>query len=227
MKRRLVWMVIAVCQIVQSLSAAEERYDPKRWEEAIQAFEKQDAEQFPPEDAILFTGSSSIRMWDLKTWFPELKAINRGFGGSHIEDSIYYADRIVLPYRPRIVLLYAGDNDIAGGKSPERVAADFKTFVKAVHKTLPDTRIGFICIKPSIRRWNLIEPMRKANRLIQDFTKTDKRLFYIDIDTPMIGEDGRPKADLFLDDGLHLNEAGYRLWSEIVKRTLATNDPKP
>jgi len=156
-------------------------------------------------------------MWKLDDHFAELPVINRGFGGSQIADSIQFADRILLPYEPRIVVLYAGDNDVAAGKTPERVLADYRLFVKTVHDRLPKTRIVFIAIKPSIARWRLVEKMRKANSLIRAVTKEDERLSFVDIDTPMIGDDGQPRKDLFLKDGLHLNADGYKLWASLVK----------
>ena len=191
-----------------------------RWEGAIRAFEKADAENPPEKGGVLFIGSSSIRMWDLPRYFPDLAATNRGFGGSQVADSLRYADRILLPYAPRTVVLYAGDNDVAAGKSPEQVADDFRRFVEKVHGRLPDTRVVYIAIKPSLARWKLVEPMRRANRLIHDQTEKSPHLAFVDVDGPMIGADGKPRRELFLDDGLHLNDAGYRLWTSLVRPAL-------
>ncbi len=199
------------------LLSAEKEEVQNKWEETIEKFEKQDQSNPPPENAILFLGSSSIRGWDLDKYFPKRKMINRGFGGSHIADSVEYAHRIVLPYKPRIIVFYAGDNDIAAGKSPNTVLNDFKEFVKIVHEELPETRIVFIAIKPSIKRWQLAEKMREANALIKGFIKRDQRLYFVDIDTPMIGKDGHPRKELFIEDGLHLNHKGYKLWTKLVK----------
>ena len=200
-----------------SQEPAREGKAANRWEGAIQRFEQQDRESSSPKNAILFVGSSSIRMWDLPKCFPDLNVVNRGFGGSQIADSLEFAPRIVLPYRPRIIVFYAGDNDINAGKTPEQVLRDFKAFVKIVRATLPETRIRFIAIKPSVQRWHLVDKMREANALILRFIEADDRLAYVDIDKPMIGEDGKPRAALFLADGLHLNEAGYRLWTSLVR----------
>ena len=136
-----------------------------KWEPKIRAFEESDRERPPPKGAVLFVGSSSIVGWDLPKYLPDLQVINRGFGGSQIADSTHFAERIIIPYKPRIVVLYAGDNDIAAGKRPERVWADFKAFVAKVHADLPEARIVFIAIKPSIARWKLVEKMRRANRM--------------------------------------------------------------
>ncbi len=197
--------------------AAEARADGEnRWESKIRQFEARDKEQMPPSEGILFVGSSSIVGWDVEKCFPGLPVINRGFGGSQIADSIHFADRIIVPYRPKVVVLYAGDNDVAAGKSPDRVVADYRRFVAKVHEALPETRIVFVAIKPSLRRWNLVDKMREANRRIRRIAEKDERLALVDVDAPMIGDDGKPRAKLFRRDGLHLNAAGYKLWSALV-----------
>ena len=194
---------------------------PAKWEAEIKAFEAADRTNPPPHNAIVFVGSSSIQMWKtLAQDFPEYKVINRGFGGSAIADSVAFAERIVLPYRPRMVVLYAGDNDIAAGKPPEQVAADFKVFVRKIQTALPKTRIAFIAIKPSPSRWNLVEKIKAANRMIESFCRRDERLIYIDVFQAMLGADGRPRAELFVEDRLHMNAAGYALWTELIKPRL-------
>ena len=195
------------------VSAAEEN----RWEKAIQAFERQDAENPPPKGEIVFIGSSSIRMWKTSEDFPEFRIINRGFGGSQTADSVEFADRIAIPYAPRLIVLYAGDNDISAGKSPEQVLEDTKAFFDLVHDALPNTRIAYLSIKPSLSRWNLVEKMRAANALIRAHTETDPRLQFVDIDAPMIGGDGKPRKELFIQDGLHLSREGYDLWNSIIR----------
>ena len=188
------------------------------FEKEIVAFEQADAARPPSPGGIVFVGSSSIRLWKtLEQDFADLPVINRGFGGSQVADSVRYADRIVLPHRPKTVVLYAGDNDIAGGKSPEQVFSDFKAFVNRIHRALPDTRVLYIAIKPSIARWHLVDKIRESNRLIDDYTRTDARFGYIDTFTPMLGPDGQPRADLLVDDGLHLNADGYALWTSLVR----------
>ncbi len=205
---------LALCR--GALGAEPPKPKENRWEPKIRQFEAQDKKQMPPADGILFVGSSSIVGWKLEQCFPDLPVINRGFGGSQIADSVHFAERIVLPYRPKIIVLYAGDNDVAAGKSPQRVLADYQQFVKTVHDTLPNTRIVFIAIKPSLRRWHLVDKMRKANGLIRAVTEEDDRLAYVDIDKPMIADDGKPRKELFKADGLHLNAEGYKLWTSLV-----------
>ncbi|CAN5652058.1 SGNH/GDSL hydrolase family protein [soil metagenome] len=189
----------------------------RQLEPAIKTFEEADKNESPTKGAVLFIGSSSISLWkSLAEDFPRARVINRGFGGSHIEDCIDFADGIVFRHRPRLIVLYAGDNDIESGKSPAGVLEDFKKFVALVHQKLPRTRIAFISIKPSPARWHLANKVREANRLIRNFTEHDRNLDYIDVFSPMLGKDGNPRAELFVEDRLHLNGAGYRLWRSIV-----------
>lgn len=200
-------------------SAEGEAKNPSlRWEKDIAKFRAADAEEKPAEGGVVFVGSSSIKLWDLPKYFPgrEEELINRGFGGSKIEDSVYYADQIVTPLKPRTVVFYAGDNDINAKYSPERVAADFQRFTTKIHDELPETKVVFIAIKPSISRWKIVENVRAANRLIAEICAADERLVFVDVDGPMIGEDGTPDPKLFVKDGLHLSDAGYKLWVSLV-----------
>ncbi len=191
--------------------------EANRWEEAIRQFEEWDSKNTYASDAVLFVGSSSIRMWRTRDCFAALPVINRGFGGSQICDVNYFAHRIVLPYRPKVIVFYAGDNDIAAGKSPQDVFDGYRQFVKLVHDKLPKTRIIFVSIKPSGSRWSLWPEMKKANLMIKEFCEKDGRLFFFDAATPLLGDDGKPNAELFLSDQLHLNSKGYRIWTERLR----------
>lgn len=188
-----------------------------RWAKDMAAFEQQDQQKPSLPGGIVFVGSSSIRLWDLERSFPGMKIVNRGFGGSQIADSVRHADLLVVRHKPRTVVMYAGDNDIAGGKTPQDVADDFKAFVGKVHAALPQARIAFIAIKPSIQRWALIAKVREANGLIRRYAGTDDRLAFIDVDGPMLGWNEQPRKDLFVDDGLHLSAKGYELWNALVR----------
>lgn len=194
--------------------------DPNRFSEQIESFEEWDSKNAVPARPVLFMGSSSIRLWRTRESFPDLPVINRGFGGSHISDVIHFADRIVLPYRPEVIVFYAGDNDVAGGKSPLRVFGDYCRFVALVHAAMPETRFVFITIKPSGRRWSLWPDMKKANDLIRSFSQGNERLFFADLATPLLGGDGRPMGRLFLDDRLHLNVQGYAAWTRALRPVL-------
>ncbi len=138
----------------------------------------------------MFAGSSSIRLWDVEKYFPGLTIINRGFGGSQLSDLVRYADRIVIAYKPRIVVVYAGDNDIYGGATSEQVAIRFEQFVRTVRAALPEVRIIFIGIKPSLQRWTVVERMRLANGLIRGFAGHDDNIAFVDVDQAMLGWDG-------------------------------------
>ncbi|MBI1311246.1 hypothetical protein GC176_08055 [bacterium] len=206
-------------------SKSEEPANPSaRWEATIQKFEQQDETNPPPKNHILFVGSSSIRRWKLDKSFPDLQPINRGFGGSEIADSIDFADRLILKHQPRVVVLYAGDNDLAKGKSPERVTADFEEFVATIHKALPETKIVFIAVKPSLARWKLIEKIREANAAVKAICEQNDRLEFVDVDAPMLGDDGTPRPELFLKDGLHMTEAGYEIWANLVRPHIVPQD---
>lgn len=188
-----------------------------RFADEIAAFEAMDRQSPPPAGTVLFVGSSSIRMWpSLEEDFLNLPVLNRGFGGSELEDVLDHVDRLVIRYRPRIIVLYEGDNDLAGGKKPERVLADLKAFVDTVRAELPRTRIAFLSIKPSLARWHLIDRIRSANELIRAYSLAEERLDYIDVFTPMLRPDGAPRSELFAEDGLHMNEQGYALWREVI-----------
>ena len=210
-----VWLLAMLAVWLASGATAQEAA-PDKWEREIAAFEAKDKESPPPQDGIVFIGSSSIRRWDLKKSFPELPAINRGFGGSQLADSVKYVPRIVIPCRPKTVVLYAGDNDIPSGKSPQQIAADYAAFVKAVRGQLPETRIIFLAIKPSPSRWKFYEQQQSANRLIREQCEAGKNLVFVDLVKPMLGGDGMPQADLFVKDQLHLSEAGYALWAKVL-----------
>ena len=191
--------------------------DADRWEPEIRSFEAADRERRPEPGGAVFVGSSSIRLWStLARDFPEAGIVNRGFGGSELSDVVRYADRLILPHRPALVMVYGGDNDIANGKTPERVLADFQALVRGVHRELPDTRLGFISIKPSPARWHLRETVQRANALIRDFAARDPRLLYVDVHTPMLGPGGLPRDELYVQDRLHMTPAGYEIWKSAI-----------
>ena len=194
--------------------------DP-RYEKEVGAFEALDRTNPPARGQILFVGSSTIVDWDPATYFPDLKIINRGLWGSALIDTVRLVDRIVLPYQPRLVVLYAGDNDIDGGQTSEDVTVQFERFVRAVHARLPQTRIVFIGIKPSPQRWLTIDRARETNERIRTLASRDDRVAYLDVDGPMLGWDEKPRKELFLSDGLHLSPQGYQLWSILLRPLLA------
>lgn len=192
------------------------------WESDIAAFEESDLVMTHPEKGrILFIGSSSIRMWhSLEQDFPGYNVMNRGFGGSWISDSTHFINRIVLPYAPEVIILYAGENDLAAGLPAGQVAADFERFVGEVRRALGDVHIAFISMKPSPSRWALADQKREGNRLIEDITRTSETLSFINVFDEMLGPDGSPQEELFVGDRLHMNETGYAIWTAIVNHHL-------
>jgi lysophospholipase L1-like esterase len=212
---RLVW----ICSLLLVLGLDLHGQEPgnSKWEKDISRFEAVDKTHPPPKGAILFIGSSSIRMWNtLATDFPEHKVINRGFGGSEIADSVRFAERIVVPYAPKRIIMYAGGNDIHAGRTPEQVLSDFKAFVERVHREMPETRVTFISIAPNPARWAEVERVKSANRLIEQYTRSNPKLSFIDVFSRMLGEDGKPLPDIYLPDKLHMNPKGYALWASII-----------
>jgi len=195
------------------------------FESDIKAFEVTDRTLRSPTPRIVFIGSSSIRMWDtLAKDFPQHRVVNRGFGGSYIADSTYFADRILPPHKPALIVMYAGANDIDHGNTPQMVAADFKAFAAKVWSSSPSTVIAFIAIAPNPARWQQVDGVRKSNKLIAAYCETDPRLKFIDIFPLMLGADGKPRPELFLEDGLHMSRKGYDLWIPPVKTVLDTLD---
>ena len=190
--------------------------DPHRFDDAIAAFEAADKASMPEPGKVLFLGSSSIRRWDTARAFPEIDSINRGFGGSQTSDCIYFFDRIVLPYKPKVIVLYEGDNDIGAGKSTEQVVKDFQTFAKQVRVKLPGTKIVYIPIKPSIKRASLWNKMENVNQEVQTMAAIRKGLYYADIATPMLATGSPPDESLFAKDGLHLSDKGTALWASVI-----------
>jgi lysophospholipase L1-like esterase len=189
-----------------------------RWDAAFAAFAADDEAHPHPAGGVLFVGSSSIRLWsDLERQFNDLPVvIKRGFGGSQLSDCVRNLSRLVLRYRPHTVLVYAGDNDLAAGSSPNEVMRRFTAFVDGVHRELPDTRIFYISIKPSPARIALLPQIRQTNALIRDYADREGEVDYIDVFTPMLDGSGRPRPELFRGDALHLNADGYALWKKVI-----------
>jgi len=192
-----------------------------RWEAEIAKFEAADKTTPPPKDAVLFVGSSSIRLWDLKKSFPDVAAINRGFGGSQMSDAARHARRLINVYKPRLIVLYEGDNDLQSKRTPEQVAADFDTLLKTVRADLPTTPMLVIGCKPSPSRWTLIEQQRATNRLLAERCTKDGHAQLLDWEKSLLGTDGQPRPELFRPDRLHLNEDGYKIWNDLLKPHLA------
>jgi lysophospholipase L1-like esterase len=215
-------LTILLTFLLLSFGAHAKGPDHSQWESDIQAFEASDRANPPPAHAVLFIGSSSIRFWkSLASDFPNYRVINRGFGGSDMDDATAFADRIVAPYKPAAIVVYAGDNDLQNGDTPEQVRDDFAAFVTKVRQGQPDVPIAFISIKPSLARVALLPSINAANKLISAWSMAQKNVAFLDVAPAMVDAQGQPKPDLFIGDGLHMNPKGYALWVAQVRPWLA------
>ncbi len=217
---RAILTLLGIWILLLTVNLQAQNPDPHRFDQEIEAFVRYDEKNSFPKDAVLFVGSSSIRLWKTHLAFPDLPVINRGFGGAHISDVLFFYNQVVQPYQPRIIVFYAGDNDIAAGKSVEQVVNDFKTFVQKVKNDFPQTKIVFLPIKPSVLRWKFWPEMRKTNQKIEALCQQNPNLFYIDLTNVLLDDQGQPKANLFLQDGLHLNPNGYQKWNKTLSPLL-------
>lgn len=222
--RWLVMAAMAAGVLNWGTAGAEDAAPALRWEKNIAAFEEADRANPPQEGAVLFVGSSTIVGWDLARDFPGLEALNRGFGGSVYSDVLQYVDRVVLPYRPKTVVLYSGDNDIAVGKSPEEAFADFEALVKRIHEELPETRILVLSIKPSKARWEMWDRMRQVNERLKAYADEHEHVTYVDIAAALVDDKGEPRPEFYQEDGLHLSAKGYEVCSELVRPLLESEE---
>jgi len=206
------------------------QHDFARWESAIAAFESADQSSPPTPGGIVFVGSSTMRLWKTAELLPDLPIVNRGFGGSELIDSAHFAPRIVVPCHPKVVLLYAGSNDLSKGAAPCQVAADFEQFVTVIHAACPQAEIVFLSIKPSTKRWPIIHRIRATNSLIEATCVDHERVHFLNVHPEMLNAAGEPETAWLSADGLHLNADGYRRLTELVRPTLerllhATGEP--
>ena len=198
--------------------------EPDFYRKEIEEFKKTDSNNFPKKNTILFIGSSSIVYWNnlKKDMFPH-EVINRGFGGAHIAHINNHFEEIVIPYKPKGIVFYCGSNDLAALKSPKEVFYDFLIFFQNVSASLPKTKIFVIGIKPSIARYHLREKQLIVNKLTSNLAKEEESLVYVDVWDNMLLKNGKADPNLFVEDGLHMNENGYQIWKNLVKPYLTSN----
>jgi lysophospholipase L1-like esterase len=193
-----------------------------KWEKDVAAFEAKDRENPPPKGSVLFVGSSTIVRWkSLASDYPDQVTLNRGFGGNQIADCTHFADRIIFPYAPKMIVLRAGGNDIHAGKTIEQVFNDYKEFVATVRAKLPDVPIVYLSMSPSPARWAERDLNKRTNALIEHYAKENPGLKYVDTYDMTLTTDGQPREELFVADKLHFNEAGYKLLAERVRPIFA------
>lgn len=211
----LLWLLFVLFSMPLT---GQENPDPNRFNEEIENFRRWDAKNSIPKDFVLFVGSSSIRMWKTTEFFPDLAIVNRGFGGAHISDMLFFKDDILLKYpTPSCIVMFCGGNDIASGKSAEQVTQDFEKWWGIIQDNFPETPLIFIPIKPCPSRWNIWNEEQKVNKKVEKISKSEKLLFYADIATPMLQTGQPPADDLFIDDKLHMSEKGYQMWTAVVQ----------
>lgn len=209
--------------------AAPPKIEPLRFTGDIEAFEKEDKASPAPKDAIVVTGASSIRRWHptIKDDLAPLTVIPRGFGGSTMEDALFWIDRVAIAYKPRAVVLYEGDNDTGRYQvPPEKIAGQFAEIVRKIRVALPKTRVYVIGIKLSVSRWDVWPVSVKANELLKAIADKDDLVTYIDVASTMLQPDGKVKTDIFVPDNLHLNPKGYEIWSAAVRAVLIPTEEK-
>lgn len=217
---QIILIAVALCAASVHIAENHEMVE-SRWESVIQRFEAADEMYPPPKNAILFAGSSSIVFWrSLAQDMAPLTVLNRGFGGSQMFELNMFRDRIVTPYEPRAVLVYEGDNDVAAGKQPDEILEEYRDFVKHLSERLPDTDIYFIAVKPSVRRAHLWATMVEVNDALIELAGKHDHVRFLDTSTPMLNEDGTVMADLLIEDGLHMNEKGYAIWTDVIRPVL-------
>jgi len=211
------FVLIVLAGLAISAAAQVAPADPNRWEPEIQKFEAEDKAKGLVKGGNVFIGASSIARWtNLAESFPDRKVVNRGFGGSEMAHAAQYASRVVVPHAPRVVVLYSGENDLNRGVSPQTVFASYKKFYDTVHGALPNTRLVVVSLKPSLARWKIRNEMHETNKMIHTHCAAAKNCVYVDVWPPMLGKDGTPKPELFVEDGLHMTPAGYTIWTAIL-----------
>ena len=186
----------------------------------IQGFKKQDSVSFPPTDAILLIGSSSFTMWkDVPNYFPSHTIINRGFGGSSLPDVIRYADDIIFSYHPKQIVIYCGENDLAGSDTvtAQLVFTRFKQLFAIIRDHYPKVKLTYVSMKPSPSRLRLMPKMLEGNLLIKNFLKKKRKTSFVDVYYSMLEADGKPIGSIFLDDKLHMNAQGYAIWQKLIE----------
>lgn len=229
MNRRIVLRLLAVLVLSSPLALHAEAkevwpkpkpttHDYKKWEKNIAAFEAADKESPPAKGSLLFVGSSTIVRWKtLAEDFAGVPVLNRGFGGNQIKDSTYYAERMIFPYAPKAIFLRAGGNDINAGWPAEEVFNDFKTFVAKMRERLPNVPIYYIGLSPTVKRLKQVDEGNKLNDLIAAWAKEQTGVTYIDTRAMTLDQEGKVRPDLFVEDMLHFNEAGYKLLAAALK----------
>lgn len=213
----ILWFHTISGQIVRRIDGK----TPVGFEKEVNNFLIADSASFPKTGGYLFVGSSTFRMWNnMQDYFPEIRLLQRGFGGSNMAALLYYTPYIVLPYKPDTIVVYEGDNDLAQHVSPKAFVASCDTFLRIIHKNLPGTVVYFVSVKPSPSRLAILPMQNEANSLLKKMLKHRKWTGFIDIRPAMYDSSGKIKGELFLKDSLHITGQCYRLWADEIKRQM-------
>jgi len=207
--------IISLCLI-----AAQSSQDPNRFRQEVDKLIATN-QSVSREKLIMFTGSSSIKMWNnLKESFPKHNVVNMGFGGSDMSELLYFTDELITSFAPKQVFIYEGDNDIAKGKKADEILASADSIVNKIRQKLPDVPLVFISAKPSVRRWELRTEYQDYNKALKAWTQKQNNVRFADVWTPMLKKDGNVREDLFIEDKLHMNEKGYQIWKQVLRKFL-------
>ena len=193
---------------------------PERWKSRVDQMLQREAQTPPKNEAVMFVGSATIAGWDVKHYFPEYETINRGIGASLISEATYYADRMVIPFKPSTIVFYSGDNDTAYGMPTEMIGADFRKFVAEIHSALPGTQIIVLPIRPSIARLAVWDAALAANEQLRAICAGDPKLQFVDWNPLLLTADGKPRRELLGEDQHHLNKDGFDLVSPLVSKAV-------
>lgn len=208
-----------LCILSASIAASAQTTVPP-FRKEIDAFKKKDSAQMPAKNSILFVGSSSFTKWtDVQDYFPGYPILNRGFGGSSLPDLIRYVDEVIIPYGPKQIVIYCGENDVAGSDTiaPQTVLQRFQQLFSLIRNKLPMVPIAFVSLKPSVSRWKLEWKMVETNKLIKEFLRQQSNTSFINIHDAMLNPDGTVMTDIFIADNLHMNAKGYKIWQPIIQ----------
>ena len=216
MKQKIIFKLF-VLGILLLGSLATNAQDPTRFKNQVDELFNAEYNFSPDKKLVIFTGSSSVRMWkDVQQRFPEYNIINNGFGGSQFSDLIYFYDELITKRTPEILFIYEGDNDIASDKKPNKILKEAKGLIARIQRDLPQTKVVFISPKPSIARENLKKDYIKLNKKLKKYCEKQENLEFADVWNIMLDENGNVFTDIFIEDGLHMNKKGYDLWAKVI-----------
>ena len=218
----LKFYLIFISIILSFVSSAQ-----RKFEDEIIAFEKSDKISLPASGGLLLTGSSTIRLWDnYKKDLHPFNVLNRGFGGSTMQDLLFYFDRIIVPYKPKIMIVYEGDNDLAAEMPVEKIINDFSSFTEKMKTKLPETKFAFLSVKPTPGRSHLLPEQITLNKKIKTLCYKTSNCTFLDIFTPLLDEQNMPRIELFKEDKIHLNPMGYQICAQIIINYLKEQNEK-